>query len=717
MRFTPHRLISIIFFISLSLVLAGKQINYPTSQNQVTRIGTETISETAAGYTVLTGENEQGIPTNYYATLNDHGNLVPSQYPVGSIDPETVGIHQHLRGPGLHSEPPVPSGGSYMLNEMMPPDELSPIIDNANPVSHFNDRTVTTSFNSFNYDDNATYNSGYSFIPPDPIGAAGTSSLVAVGNALIEMRDKTGTLIWIDDLAGFFTTLTPVNSLFDPKVVFDHYENRFVVVALEKVDAGTNPNGGNTSRILVAVSNDAYPETAASPNWYYTAINSEESIGGFDHWADYPGFEVDEEAVYITANMFAHPGGTTTASSRCWIIDKGVSSGFYSGGAASISISLDPYALTGISSLTATTMPALVFGAGGVGTGIGTFLISYGGLSSGGSGGVEWLIVFKITNPISSPSFSYVYVNIDDIEDVGGVYGWPALADAPQSGGTADIEVNNRRLLDAVWRNNYLWVTTTIDPNSGSQSGQTTAHWIKLNADGIATPTLADQGDIGADDLGTSTYTFFPSVAVNSVNDAYFGFAASNASIYCGAYCAGRASTDGAGTVRSTETVAAGTDYYLRTFYATPPRNRWGDYSGASLDPVDESFWIFNQYAMTQNTSGEFGRWATAWARLSDTYLSNDELAEVPESFTLSPAYPNPFNPVTTIQYSLPVLAEVKLAVYDINGRKLVELLNQRVSPGEHQISWDAGNYASGVYFVKLIAGSYSESQKIMLIK
>ncbi|MEZ5584613.1 MAG: hypothetical protein R3F37_19235 [Candidatus Competibacteraceae bacterium] len=107
-----------------------------------------------------------------------------------------------------------------------------------------------------------------------------------------------------------------------------------------------------------------------------------------------------------------------------------------------------------------------------------------------------------------------------------------------QSGTNTPIEVNDRRVLDAVWRNNALWLTTTILPNAGPDVGQTTAHWIKLNTSAVPTGaiTLADQGNIGAEDIATNTFTFFPSLAVNSKGDAKFGFAASAATIFPGAY-------------------------------------------------------------------------------------------------------------------------------------------------------------------------------------
>ncbi len=187
-------------------------------------------------------------------------------------------------GDSLAHRPSEPSGGSYMLRQSSAGVVLGPY-SGQDDVQAPASPGIGTTFDGFNYDNNSTEN-GNQFIPPDPIGAAGTDRLIAVVNKMIEARDKTGTLLWRDALKDFFTTLTPANFLFDPKVIWDHYENRFLVVALERVDAEMNPSAGNTSRILLAVSKTATPATATTADWYYTAINSEESIGGFDYWAD-----------------------------------------------------------------------------------------------------------------------------------------------------------------------------------------------------------------------------------------------------------------------------------------------------------------------------------------------------------------------------------------------------------------------------------------------
>jgi hypothetical protein len=509
----------------------------------------------------------------------------------------------------MTQEIPVRSGGSYQLHQSTagavpgPHSEPEPLPDGSLMA-------VGTTFDGFNFDDNPTENGGYRFIPPDPIGAAGTDRLIAVVNCMIEARDKTGGLLWRDSLKDFFASTGGIGTLgtftFDPKVVYDHYENRFVVVVLEQTNV-SDGDSNDSSRILLAVSKTATPDFPTASDWYFHAIDSKINIGGTNCWADYPGFEVDEEAVYITNNMFRFAGGINDGV-RLWIVDKGVTGGFYSGGAAIVTVH-DPYA----GGSYATTMPAQVFGAGGVGAGIGTFLVAYSGLTWGGPGGDEAISVIRVDNPLGAVTFTADFVNIGDIEDIGGIYGWPSLPDAPQLGTSTEIEVNDRRALDAVWRNNRLWLTTTINSNSVPDAGETTAHWIRLDTSAWP-PTLDDQGDIGGEDIAPDTFTFFPSLAVNSAGDAYFGFSASASTIYAGAYCAGRQAGDPAGTVQATETVRAGVDFYQRTFDG--PRNRWGDYSGASLDPTDDNiFWIFNEYAMARGsgTPPEDGRWGTAW--------------------------------------------------------------------------------------------------------
>ncbi len=88
-----------------------------------------------------------------------------------------------------------------------------------------------------------------------------------------------------------------------------------------------------------------------------------------------------------------------------------------------------------------------------------------------------------------------------------------------------------------------------------------------------------------------------------------------------------------------------------------------------------------------------------------------------PTEFTIFPAYPNPFNPVTTISYSVRTNGHLRIKVSDIQGRIVEELVNENISPGNYSVLWDAGGFSSGVYFVKLVFEDYREVQKIIFLK
>ena len=93
------------------------------------------------------------------------------------------------------------------------------------------------------------------------------------------------------------------------------------------------------------------------------------------------------------------------------------------------------------------------------------------------------------------------------------------------------------------------------------------------------------------------------------------------------------------------------------------------------------------------------------------------EYVPVPGKFELSQAYPNPFNPTTTINYGLPVDADITLSVYDIEGRFVTFLENGYKAAGYHSVVWNASSNASGIYFLHMTAGSYIKNQKLMLVK
>ncbi|MBI5402562.1 MAG: T9SS type A sorting domain-containing protein [Ignavibacteriae bacterium] len=91
--------------------------------------------------------------------------------------------------------------------------------------------------------------------------------------------------------------------------------------------------------------------------------------------------------------------------------------------------------------------------------------------------------------------------------------------------------------------------------------------------------------------------------------------------------------------------------------------------------------------------------------------------SSVPDFYKLYQNYPNPFNPLTKIEYQIINAGFVSLIIYDVNGRKVENLVNEKQSTGIYEATWDASNYPSGVYFYKIQAGDFSETKRMILIK
>ncbi len=98
-------------------------------------------------------------------------------------------------------------------------------------------------------------------------------------------------------------------------------------------------------------------------------------------------------------------------------------------------------------------------------------------------------------------------------------------------------------------------------------------------------------------------------------------------------------------------------------------------------------------------------------------YLNSEVEVGIPAKFVLSQNYPNPFNPTTDIKYDLPKSGLVSLRVYDINGRLIKEIVNQKQVAGSYTARFDASNLSSGIYFYKLSAGEFKAQNKMVLIK
>jgi hypothetical protein len=173
---------------------------------------------------------------------------------------------------------------------------------------------------------------------------------------------------------------------------------------------------------------------------------------------------------------------------------------------------------------------------------------------------------------------------------------------------------------------------------------------------------------------------------------------------------------------------------------ANPTTVYFRRYNGA-LNPIGNQRKISNQTPGSSKGMGDIklqgDRIMTVWAdtrseppgpgvyynilsfQNPDSIISsiNSNTGTIPESFQLFQNYPNPFNPETKIKFSLPQSGIVSLVVYDISGREVVKLVNEKLSTGTYEYSFDGSGLSSGVYFYQMESGSFIQTKRMVLIK
>ena len=99
----------------------------------------------------------------------------------------------------------------------------------------------------------------------------------------------------------------------------------------------------------------------------------------------------------------------------------------------------------------------------------------------------------------------------------------------------------------------------------------------------------------------------------------------------------------------------------------------------------------------------------------------NNFSVKIPGEFNLYQNYPNPFNPATSIKFDISKSSFVNIKIYDMLGRQVTELVNQKLEPGSYQVEWNASNYTSGVYLYNIVAEANNEkferNIKMVLLK
>jgi Secretion system C-terminal sorting domain len=116
-----------------------------------------------------------------------------------------------------------------------------------------------------------------------------------------------------------------------------------------------------------------------------------------------------------------------------------------------------------------------------------------------------------------------------------------------------------------------------------------------------------------------------------------------------------------------------------------------------------------NNYMVVPRTNADYVGAPTTLVGVSE--------GNIPARFSLDQNYPNPFNPSTTIRYAVPTAAKVSLKVYNVLGQEVLALVNAQQSAGSYNVTFDASRFSSGVYFYRIMSGSFVQTKKMLLLK
>ena len=99
------------------------------------------------------------------------------------------------------------------------------------------------------------------------------------------------------------------------------------------------------------------------------------------------------------------------------------------------------------------------------------------------------------------------------------------------------------------------------------------------------------------------------------------------------------------------------------------------------------------------------------------TGVDDNGTAQLPTHYSLETNFPNPFNPSTEMQFSLPIRGRIELAIFNSLGQRVATLIDGEMPAGYHTVTWVAGDQASGVYFYRLTADDFVATRKMLLLK
>ncbi len=432
--------------------------------------------------------------------------------------------------------------------------------------------------------------------PPDPTIAAGPSSLVITTNESVAIFTKAGVKLVEGTLSGMFQSVRmPGEGMADPRVVYDPTSGRFFIAAMggsfERASQSCAPPGTCFAHFFVAVSRNATPSGFGSADWYLYALDA----GGDDTFVDFTRLGVGADIVVLvgTTNRFADDSNVGT---RMRVIDK---STIVSGQPATwtdFTNMRDPISGSVIYGL----QPALNLTSPGT-----FFLVNH---STGSNCGLN---VWGIEGSPATPKLS-----VRTAVPSNGRNGCPQSRTlAQQPDGVAGLSLSGVAVTSSpvFFRNGSLWIAQHMETGAVAQQNTVaTIRFAEIDVTGWPATVSVKQDVVSQAD---GTWQFFPAIVVGPANDVAVVFNSSSASEYPSVKFTGRSGSDPPNTLRPALTLKASAVALNSPVFNSNLGNvtRFGDYTGAAIDPEDGSAWLIGEYVKSST------QWATWVGRVELT--------------------------------------------------------------------------------------------------
>lgn len=414
-------------------------------------------------------------------------------------------------------------------------------------------------------------------VPPDTTGAVGPEHLMVTLNSEVSVQTRTGATLFKMIIEDFWLTHLYTEFVFDPKVIYDPYEKRFVFIAA--ADRNT-PN----SSLLIGVTETHDP----TENWYIYQFDADTSNRV---WLDRPSLGFNKNWIAVHANMYDMQTGEFVRSNIYAFAKQNLYYGFSEG----------KFFTSSVGSI----IPAEHYDQS---VNFLYFLTTWNGNIEGNG----YLRMYRIVGQVGSERF--VELDIFPSANMTWNYSSPDYLDfAPQLEASRAIDTGDDNIMNVVYRNQILWCAHTVflPPRFPTRSA---IQWWSMDTRG----NVFQVGRID-DPSGRFMYAY-PSIAVNRNNDALIGYNRFSREHYASAYYSFRAADDPINTMRSEVLLKGGEAPYVKVVNG---RNRWGDYSATMVDPLnDTDFWTIQQFAAIPFSNGD-DRWGTWWGFISYSPFSD----------------------------------------------------------------------------------------------